>query len=474
MLLAVFLLVLVVGSVAFHFLSPWYFTPLASNWGTIDLTILITFWVTGAVFVAVNLFMAYCVIKFRHKKDTKAHYEPENTKLEVGLTVLTAIGVAAMLAPGLFVWGQFIDPPEESWELEAVGQQWRWMYRLPGEDGELGTTEPRFVSQDNPFGINPNDERGQDDLLVHSNEVRIPVDKPVKFLLRSKDVLHNFAVAQFRVKMDLVPGLVSYMWLTPTKEGRYDVLCEELCGIGHFAMRGRVVVDSQQDFDEWRSGLTTFAETQAMPEPDPVAGKRLYATCASCHGADGSGNQQLNAPRITGLDRWYVTQQLENFKKGIRGSNEDDQYGQQMAPMMSVLPNQKAIRDVSAYVASLPHEQATTTIEQGDPEMGKRYYTTCAQCHGNEGQGRPALHAPRLTGQSDWYLVRQLFNFKHGIRGAHPDDWFGSQMQSMAKIFRDQESMFDVVAYINTMPAPDEPENQADNQVASVDINQER
>ncbi|MDZ7685750.1 MAG: hypothetical protein U5O39_12695 [Gammaproteobacteria bacterium] len=146
MLLAVFLVVLVVGTLAFHFLSPWWFTPLASNWGTIDLTILLTFWVTGVVFVAVNLFMAYCVIKFRHRSDSRAEYEPENKKLEVGLTVLTAVGVAAMLAPGLFVWGQFIDPPEEAWELEAVGQQWRWMYRLPGDDDQLGTTDTKFVS----------------------------------------------------------------------------------------------------------------------------------------------------------------------------------------------------------------------------------------------------------------------------------------------------------------------------------------
>ncbi|MDZ7685751.1 MAG: c-type cytochrome [Gammaproteobacteria bacterium] len=139
----------------------------------------------------------------------------------------------------------------------------------------------------------------------------MPVDQPVKFLLRSKDVLHNFAVAQFRVKMDLVPGLVTYMWLTPTREGTYDILCEELCGIGHFAMRGQVVVESAEDFNAWRDELMTFAESRAMQPPDPVAGKALYATCVSCHGADGSGNPDLNAPRITGLGEWYVARQLE-------------------------------------------------------------------------------------------------------------------------------------------------------------------
>jgi cytochrome c oxidase subunit 2 len=136
--LAVVLILLVVGSLVFHVLSPWTFTELASNWAMVDFTIDITFWVTGAVFVAVNLFMAYCVIKFRHKKESRATYEPENKKLETWLTVLTAIGVAAMLTPGLFVWAKFVDVPEEAHVVEAVGQQWHWTYRYPGEDGKFG------------------------------------------------------------------------------------------------------------------------------------------------------------------------------------------------------------------------------------------------------------------------------------------------------------------------------------------------
>ena len=110
--LAVVLILLVVGSILFHLLSPWTFTPLASNWGMVDFTVEVTLWVTGAVFVAVNLFMAVCVIKFRHKKDSRSKYEPENKKLETWLTVITTIGVAAMLTPGLLVWAKFVDVPE--------------------------------------------------------------------------------------------------------------------------------------------------------------------------------------------------------------------------------------------------------------------------------------------------------------------------------------------------------------------------
>jgi cytochrome c oxidase subunit 2 len=132
---------LVLGSVLFHFLSPWYFTPIASNWSTIDDTISITFWVTGFVFVAINLFMAYAVIRYRYRKDRRAAYEPENKKLEWWLTGLTTVGVAAMLAPGLFVWAKIIQVPEDAALVEAVGQQWHWSFRLPGKDGKLGTVD---------------------------------------------------------------------------------------------------------------------------------------------------------------------------------------------------------------------------------------------------------------------------------------------------------------------------------------------
>ncbi len=110
MAIALVLVVLALGSILFHFLSPWWFTPIASNWGMIDDTISITFWVTGFVFAAVNLFMAYCVVRYRYRKGNLAHYEPENKKLEWWLIGLTAGGIGAMLAPGLFVWADSSIP----------------------------------------------------------------------------------------------------------------------------------------------------------------------------------------------------------------------------------------------------------------------------------------------------------------------------------------------------------------------------
>ena len=241
-----------------------WWTEIASNWGYIDNAILITFWITGVVFVAVLLFMTYCVLKFRHQEGRRAAYEPENKKLEWWLTGLTTVGIVAMLTPGLFVWGQFVTVPDDATEIEVLAQQWQWAYRLPGEDGVLGTSDVKNIDFDNPFGLTPDDPNGQDDILVESSELHIPLDRPVKVLLRSLDVLHNFYIPQFRAKMDMVPGMVTFYWFTPTRTGDFDVLCFELCGTGHYAMRGNVVVSTQADYDAWLAEQITYEQYAAQ------------------------------------------------------------------------------------------------------------------------------------------------------------------------------------------------------------------
>ncbi len=447
--IAIVLIVLVVGSLIFHFLSPWTFTPIASNWGMIDNTVDITFVVTGIVFVAINLFMAYAIIRYRHKEGAKAKYEPENKKLEVWLTVLTTVGVAAMLTPGLFVWAKFVNVPAGATEIEAIGQQWKWTYRLPGNDGEFGTVDPTLINSGNPFGIDPDDPDGHDDVLVDDATVHIPLGEPVRFWLRSKDVLHNFTVAQFRVKMDLVPGLVTYMWLEPTKVGEYEVLCEELCGIAHHAMRGRVIVDEPEDYQAWVDSQPTFGEIQATAPGDASLGAASYALCAACHGQQGEGIVALNAPKLSGQDPVYLKRQLQNYKAGLRGTHEADIYGRQMQPMAATLVNDAMIDNVLAHIGTLPDEPAPTTVT-GDIEHGAKLYTVCANCHGADGQGI-SMNAPRQAGMSDWYLLSQLKNFKEGIRGTHPADLSGKQMGFMSRTLLDDQAMQDVVAYINTL-----------------------
>jgi len=259
-------LAVIVGSVLFHIFTPWYWTDVASNWGSMDDTITLTFWIGGGVFVAVCLFMVYCVLKFSYKEGRKAEYKPEDKKLETILTIATTLGVAALLAPGLIVWNQFINVPKNAIHVDVMAWQWGWQYRLPGEDGKLGSTKVANINDNNPFGIILEDPNGKDDVLIQSDVLHIKNNRPVKILLRSVDVLHNWYVPQFRAKMDAVPGSVTYYWFEPNKVGEYEVLCAEYCGVGHYGMRGRVFVKSEQDYENWLQEQKTFSDLVAKQE----------------------------------------------------------------------------------------------------------------------------------------------------------------------------------------------------------------
>ena len=450
MVLAIALVLLVVGSVLFHYLSPWYFTPIASNWGNIDDTVTLTFWVTGFVFVAVNLFMAFCVMRYRHGKVKRAAYEPENKMLEGWLIGLTAVGVAAMLAPGLVAWAKFVEVPKGAGEFEVVGRQWYFNYRFPGADGVLGTVDARFITDTNPFGINPDDPKGKDDILIASPELHLPIGKPVKAELRSIDVLHDFTVPQVRAKMNMVPGLVTYVWYTPTRTGTFDVFCEQLCGIAHYAMRGKVIVEEEGAFKAWLASYPTFAQTSAQVAGDAAAGEPLYAVCGACHGAQGEGNPALNAPKLSGQGDWYLKRQLLHFKSGARGTHEKDVFGKMMAPMAATLTDDAAINNVVAFIKTLPDNPAPATVK-GNAKNGHDSFENCGACHGADGRGIQAMNAPRLKGMSDWYLMTQLNNFRHGIRGAHKNEIYGPQMALMAAMLHDDRVTADLVAYINTL-----------------------
>lgn len=369
MVFGIVLVIIVVGSVLFHFLSPWQATPLASNWGSIDDTLAITLAITGTFFVALMLFMAYAVIRFRHRSDgsgTRALYEPENKKLEWWLIILTSIGICGMLAPGLIVYGHFVNVPDEADVFEVVGQQWQWSFRFPGEDGQLGTADVKFMSGDNPFGLNPGDPNGQDDVLVRNNELHLPIDRPVKALLRSKDVLHDFYVPQFRVKMDMVPGLVSYLWLTPTKLGTYEILCAEYCGTGHYNMRGLVVVDKPADFRQWLAAQPTFAQTLIKGSAVGLVeqGKQIVQGqgCSACHSIDGSkslgpGWQGLYGKTETLADGSSITVDDAYLKESIVEPGAKIVKG--YPPVMVAYPlSDEQLLAVIAYTKSLTGEHS--------------------------------------------------------------------------------------------------------------------
>ncbi len=193
------------------------------------------------------------------------------------------------------------------------------------------------------------------------------------------------------------------------------------------------------------SGVTT-----AYAEADLERGKQLFQVCVACHGVSGEGNPVLNSPANGGQNVWYVMRQLKNFRNGIRGSDPKDLYGIQMRPMAMTLPDDQAIADVSAYIGTLDAPSPPETVK-GNAEAGKKAFVTCVPCHGENGEGAKSLNAPRLSKQYDWYIVRQLNNFKAGVRGAHRQDIYGAQMRPMAQILATDEQVNDVAAYLNTL-----------------------
>jgi cytochrome c oxidase subunit 2 len=299
---AIVLIVIVAGSVLFHFVSPWRLTPLASNWQQMDDTLAITLVITGIFFVAINLFIAYTLVRYRHRRGSRAAYEPENKKVELWLIAATTVGIIALLAPGLIVYLEYVRPPQDAIRVEALGQQWQWRFRFPDAEGKLGSSDARFVSTTNPFGLNPDDPAGWNNVLVNKNELHLPLNKPVKMLLRSHDVLHDFYVPQIRARMNIVPGMVTTFWFTPTKAGRYEIMCAQLCGVGHANMRGYVVVEDEATFQAWLKEQPTFAMTKATPgvggtQAAAVPGDTLLDKgrvlaqsrgCVACHSIDGS------------------------------------------------------------------------------------------------------------------------------------------------------------------------------------------
>lgn len=183
---------------------------------------------------------------------------------------------------------------------------------------------------------------------------------------------------------------------------------------------------------------------------DAERGKQLYALCAACHGPNAEGIPALNAPANAGQDPWYMTRQLKNFQAGIRGAHPDDTFGAQMRPMAMVLATDAQIADVVAYITSLDLPDPPQTVD-GDVELEKQAYETCIPCHGEFGEGAQSLDAPRLSNQHDWYIVRQLENFKAGIRGGHQNDIYGAQMRIMSQMLESDERIRGVAAYIATL-----------------------
>ena len=211
--------------------------------------------------------------------------------------------------------------------------------------------------------------------------------------------------------------------------------------------RARKAVQAWLIFLCWVMGMSS-----TWAAGDAEAGRSLYPVCTVCHGAEGQGNRAMSAPKIAGQHGFYVLKQLEHFQSGARGTAQGDAKGRQMAAMSKSpqLASSQALENLVAYVERFPDTKIVETVT-GDIDRGKDLYVTCVSCHGDRGQGLEMMAAPRLAGQSDWYLVVQLENFAAGKRGYAPSDHGGRQMRAMMGVLQTPEDYRDVVAYINTL-----------------------
>jgi uncharacterized protein len=195
--------------------------------------------------------------------------------------------------------------------------------------------------------------------------------------------------------------------------------------------------------------IDSAAITDALVPADVSRGQAYFATCAGCHAPDGHGNRDMNAPNLTGLNSAYLVRQLRNFIAGIRGGPTNF-YGWQMNGRAKALPGDRALRDVIAYVSSLAPQHPPTSVA-ADATRGRKLFSSCVVCHGEQGQGNSGQGGPALAQLDDWYQERQLHDFRSGARGANPDDAAGQQMRAAAAALPNDRAISDVVAYIGNL-----------------------
>jgi len=253
--LAGLILILIIASLYLYIAQPYWFPVLASeHGGSIDSLFMAVLIVTGIAFVLVQGALAYFVARYGAGGNERASYWHDNPKAEAGLLIATAVILTVLVFMGQRVWAQiyFSDAPANATIVQVTGEQFAWNFHYAGPDGQFGRTDPKLITQANFIGLDrQNDPAGKDDILLQ-NQLHVPVGKPVRVRLRSKDVIHSFFLPNLRVKQDAVPGMGIEVGFTPTVAGQYEIACAELCGIGHYRMKAFLTIDPSEDaFNSW-------------------------------------------------------------------------------------------------------------------------------------------------------------------------------------------------------------------------------
>ena len=239
----------------------------SQNGQAVDALIVYVHWLMLALFIGWTIYFAYAVWRFQAKRHPKADYEGVKSHassfIELGVVVAEA---ALLLLVAIPVWARAVDKfpdAKDSTVVYVMAQQFAWNIRYAGPDGRFGRQDMKYISDTDVFGVDPNDPNGKDDIQT-LNELHVPVNKPVIVYVSSKDVIHSFKVVAMRVCQDAIPGLRIPVWFTPTKTGKYQINCAQLCGPGHASMSGGfLIVESQADFDKWiasKSGASASFE----------------------------------------------------------------------------------------------------------------------------------------------------------------------------------------------------------------------
>lgn len=286
---------LVLGLIGVYYCNEKYgpktlqFGSSASDHGhDVDNMLKITIIITGIVFVITQFILFWFAYKYQESDKRKAYFYPHNNKLEVLWTAVPAIVLTVMVGFGLYYWFRITgEAPANAMQIEVTGSQFKWEFRYPGKDKVLGKKYFKAIKEDenNPLGQLWEDSTNKDDVYITGEDLHLVVNKPVRLIINAKDVIHDVGLSHFRLKMDAVPGTPTTMWFTPiktTKQMRietgdpdfvYEISCDQMCGKGHYKMRGTIVVESQEEFDFWMAKQKPKFYL-AHPELDPNAPKK--------------------------------------------------------------------------------------------------------------------------------------------------------------------------------------------------------
>ena len=256
-MLSVFLVALSIWSAWFFLQRIWWFPELASVHGAdSDREFITTLAITGFMFIVVQVGLGLLLLRFG-SGNSRPIIVP--SRLFETRFAMVAAAIVFLVDISLFGMGEaayrraYGDLPQDSLLVEATGEQFAWNFRYPGPDGEFGRTDPVLIDLDlNPLGLDPGDPQGQDDIVL-ANQLHVPIDQPVRVRIRARDVLHSFALPHFRIKQDAVPGMEIDVGFEPTRAGQLEIMCAQLCGLGHYRMRAFLTVESQEEFDQWLS-----------------------------------------------------------------------------------------------------------------------------------------------------------------------------------------------------------------------------